>query len=83
MIPIIAGDQVLKIMRSNEWGKNIPVQIISALSEIDAPEGLRSLGIEGYAVKANLSDDQLDTLVDNILKPKDQKEDVVLGYDSP
>ncbi len=83
MIPIIAGDQVLKIMRSNEWGKNIPVQIISALSEIDAPEGLRDLGIEGYAVKANLSDDQLDTLVDNILKPRDQKEDVVLGYDNP
>lgn len=78
MVPIIAGDQVLKIMRSNEWGKKIPVQIISALNELDAPEGLRDLGIEGYAVKANLTDNQLDMLVDNILKPKDQTEPVVL-----
>ncbi len=78
MIPIIAGDQVLKIMRSNEWGKKIPVQILSALNELDAPEGLRELGIEGYAVKSNLTDNQLDILVDSILKPKDQEEDVVL-----
>jgi hypothetical protein len=39
---------------------------------------LRDLGIEGYAVKANLSNDQLDQLVDNILKPGGQKEDINL-----
>ena len=79
MVPKIAGDQILEIMRASDWGKDIKVQIISNLNEVDAPVGLREQGIEGYAVKANLSNDQLDLLVDNILKPADQKEDIVLG----
>ncbi len=78
MVPKIAGDQILEIMRASEWGKNIKVQIISNLNEADAPAGLRSQGIEGYAVKANLSNDQLDQLVDSILKPAGQTEDVLL-----
>ncbi len=69
MVPDIAGDQILARMRSSTWGKDIPVFIISNLNESDAPAGLRELGIEGYAVKANLANDQLDRIVDGILKP--------------
>lgn len=83
MVPKIAGDQILATMRANEWGKKIPVFIISNLNESDAPAGLRNFVIEGYAVKANLSNDQLDQIVDNILKPADQKEDIVLGKNDP
>ncbi len=68
MVPEIAGDQILKTMRTSEWGKDIKVLIISNLNEADAPAGLREQGISGYAVKANLSDDQLDQMVNNILK---------------
>ena len=78
MVPKVAGDQILERMRASDWGKNIKVFIISNLNEADAPAGLREQGIEGYAVKANLSNDQLDQLVDNILKPADQKEDFSL-----
>lgn len=78
MVPKVAGDQILEVMRASEWGKDIKVFIISNLSEEDAPVGLRDRGIEGYAVKANLSNDQLDQLVDQILKPADQQEDIVL-----
>jgi DNA-binding response OmpR family regulator len=78
MVPEIAGDMILKTMRNSDWGKHIPVLIVSNLNEADAPAGLRDLGIEGYAVKANLSNDQLDQLVDNILKPIGQKEDISL-----
>ena len=78
MVPKIAGDQILARMRANEWGKNIKVLIISNLNENEAPEGLRELGIVGYAVKANLTDDALDKMVDRILKPEDQTEDVSL-----
>ena len=78
MVPKIAGDQILETMRKNDWGRAIPVYIISNLNEADAPAGLREMGIEGYAVKANLSNNQLDELVDNILKPAEQKEDVSL-----
>lgn len=69
MLPKIAGDQVLGLMRKSEWGKNIKVYIISNLNESDAPAGLRDHGIEGYSVKANLSNDQIDQLVNGILKP--------------
>jgi DNA-binding response OmpR family regulator len=78
MVPKVAGDQILVKMRESEWGKDIKVLIISNLNEADAPAGIRDQGIEGYAVKANLSNDQLDVLVDSILKPADQEEAVEL-----
>lgn len=69
MIPKVAGDQVLATMRANDWGKDIKVHIISNLNEADAPEDLREYGIEGYSVKANLANDQIDQIVNNILTP--------------
>lgn len=73
MLPRVAGDEVLRRMRASEWGKDIRVFIISNLNEHDAPAGLRDLNIEGYAVKANLHDDQLDQLVEKILTPRGQE----------
>jgi DNA-binding response OmpR family regulator len=69
MVPNVAGDEILKRMRSSDWGKAIPVLIISNLNEADAPVGLRELGIVDYLVKANLSDDQIDQVVNNVLQP--------------
>ncbi len=69
MIPKVSGDQLLALMRQTEWGKDIKVLIISNLNEADAPAGIRANGIEGYAVKANLTDDQIDKLVAGVLKP--------------
>lgn len=78
MMPKIAGDQILARMRASEWGKDIRVFIISNLNEADAPAGLRDYNIEGYAVKANLSNDDIDNLVDKILMPPTQEEGVEL-----
>lgn len=75
MVPKIAGDQILETMRKSDWGRTIPVFIISNLNEADAPAGLRGMGIEGYAVKANLTNDQLDQLVDSILTPSNQNQE--------
>jgi DNA-binding response OmpR family regulator len=72
MIPDIAGDQVLETMRKSDWGKNIKVLVISNLNESEAPPNLRQLGIEGYVVKANLLNDQIDQIVNNILRPPAQ-----------
>lgn len=78
MVPDIAGDEILRRMRASKWGHDIPVYIISNLNEADAPAGLRDLGIAGYAVKANLSNDMIDNLVNQILKPAGQTEQVLL-----
>lgn len=83
MVPKIAGDQILERMRATDWGRDIKVLIVSNLNEADAPAGLRAQGIEGYAVKANLTNDQLDRLVDQILKPEGQTEDPLLENKQP
>lgn len=67
MLPELSGDQVLKTMRENDWGKDIPVLVLTNISEAEAPDGLHELGIEGYIVKANLSNDQLVQKVSEIV----------------
>ena len=69
MVPAIAGDEVLKRVRASDWGKDIPIYIISNLNEEDAPAGLRDLGISGYSVKIDLQDDDIDKIVTGILEP--------------
>ncbi|MCU0666996.1 MAG: response regulator [Patescibacteria group bacterium] len=67
MIPDISGGRVLETIRNSSWGKNIKVLVVSNLNESEAPANLRSLGIEDYLVKANLSYDDIDSRVRNIL----------------
>ncbi|HUD07555.1 MAG TPA: response regulator [Candidatus Saccharimonadales bacterium] len=74
MVPKVAGDQILTIMRNSNWGKDIKVLVISNLNEADAPSGLRDLGIVGYVVKANISGTELDQLINSILKPEHQSQ---------
>jgi len=69
MIPDIAGGEVLATMRRSDWGKEIPVYVISNLNEAEAPADLRKLGIAGYSVKANMTDDTVDQIVNGILRP--------------
>lgn len=69
MVPDIAGDQILARMRGSTWGHDIPVIIISNLNEADAPAGLRDLGITDYVVKANMTDDTIDQIVNRTLRP--------------
>lgn len=67
MVPDIAGDQILAKMRASDWGKDIPVYVISNLNESDAPVGLRDYGIVGYSVKSSLANDDIDKIVNKIL----------------
>jgi DNA-binding response OmpR family regulator len=72
MIPDISGGQVLATMRASDWGKNVPVYIISNLNETEAPKDLRDLGISGYSVKAMMTEDTVDKIVNGILRPGQQ-----------
>jgi len=74
MIPDISGGQVLETMRNSDWGKTIKVLVISNLNESEAQPNLRDLGIEDYVVKANLQNDQIDQMVNGILRPPVQPE---------
>jgi DNA-binding response OmpR family regulator len=54
-IPGLDGVEALKLIRGEEWGKNIPVIFLTNLDEDEAPKDIRSLGIDGYIVKADLT----------------------------
>ena len=53
------GVEALEIIRKNDWGKNIPVIILTNLGEEESPKQLRALGIHSYIVKANLTPRQV------------------------
>jgi DNA-binding response OmpR family regulator len=74
MIPDISGADVLRTMRRSSWGKDIPVYVISNLSQDQAPADIAQLGIAGYSVKANLAYGQVDEIANKILKPQPGQE---------
>lgn len=53
------GHQTLTEIRSKDWGKSIPVIILTNMGEEESPKGLRELGIESYIVKADLTPSQV------------------------
>lgn len=70
MLPQISGDDILRQMRSSDWGKHIKVIILTNISEAEAPAGLEKLGFERYIVKVNLVHNQLAEIVAETLAAK-------------
>lgn len=58
-MPEMGGADALEIIRKNEWGKNIPVIILTNMGEEESPKKVRALGINSYIVKANLTPKQV------------------------
>lgn len=58
-MPERTGDEVLSDIRAAEWGKDIPVIVLTNLGEEEAPKTIRSLGIHSYIVKAELTPRQV------------------------
>jgi DNA-binding response OmpR family regulator len=58
-MPHMGGAEALGEIRLHEWGKTIPVIILTNLGEEEAPKTLRSLGIHSYIVKAELTPRQV------------------------
>lgn len=54
-MPEMTGDKALAEIRSHDWGKTVPVIILTNLGQEEAPKSLRSLGIHSYIVKAELT----------------------------
>ena len=58
-MPEMAGDEALAKIRAAEWGKDIPVIVLTNLGEEEAPKSIRTLGIHSYIVKAELTPRQV------------------------
>ena len=58
-MPEMDGTEALEIIRKNDWGKNIPVIVLTNLGEEESPKEIRALGIHSYIVKADLTPRQV------------------------
>lgn len=58
-MPKMTGEEALKQIRSKDWGKTIPVIVLTNLGAEEAPKTLHTLGIHSYIVKADLTPKQV------------------------
>lgn len=58
-MPVMNGSEALAAIRKEDWGKTVPVIVLTNLGEEEAPKNLRSLGIHSYIVKADLTPRQV------------------------
>ncbi len=67
-MPEMDGPEALEEIRSHDWGRDVPVIILTNLGEEEAPKNLRALGIHSYIVKADLTPRQVVERVKAALK---------------
>lgn len=58
-MPNMNGAEALTEIRAHDWGKKIPVIILTNLGVEEAPKSLEALGIHSYIVKADLTPRQV------------------------
>lgn len=58
-MPHMDGAEALAKIRESDWGKDIPVLILTNLGEEEAPNILKSLNVSSYIVKADLTPKQV------------------------
>ena len=58
-MPEMNGTDALEIIRKNDWGKDIPVIILTNMGEEESPKKIKTLGIHSYIVKANMTPSQV------------------------
>lgn len=68
LLPVTSGDKLLEKLRSEEWGRNILVIVLTNISADEAPMSLRLLKVEKYIVKAHQTPRQVMETVVEVLQ---------------
>lgn len=58
-MPEMGGAEALAHIRKHNWGKDIPVLVLTNVGEEEAPKELADLNVESYIVKADLTPRQV------------------------
>lgn len=69
-MPEMDGEEALRKIRRYDWGKHVPVMVLTNLGEEEAPKGLKELEIISYIVKADLTPSQVVKRVKEFLLPE-------------
>jgi DNA-binding response OmpR family regulator len=67
MMPIMSGTEMLAEMRSQPWGSEARVIILTNISRDEAPQALRFLHVDRYIVKAHHTPAQVIGVVREVL----------------
>ena len=70
-MPEMNGDEVLRNMRKKDWGKDIPVIILTNTGKEEAPKDLGDYNIHSYIVKAEMTPRDVVAKVKEALNIKD------------
>ncbi len=63
MMPEMNGDEMLALMRKTDWGKDIPVIILTNMGEAEVPKEVMELGVRKVILKADMTPKQVVDLV--------------------
>ena len=67
MMPVMNGEEMLTILRNQEWGKNIKVIILTNMGESEAPASIKTLSVASFILKANMTPRQVAEIVKQTL----------------
>lgn len=70
-MPIMTGEEMLRVLRGTEWGKNIPVIVLTNISRAEAPRTLWHLGVADFIVKSNSTPRKVVERVQEVLAKSD------------
>jgi len=59
MMPEMTGDQMLAKLRATPWGKNVKVIILTNMGEQEIPDTVKTLGVSGVILKADMTPRQV------------------------
>ena len=68
VLPVMDGVTLLDRLREDEWGKNVPVIILSNLSDASTIEESKNKGVNSYLVKTDWKLDEVVAKVRETLK---------------
>lgn len=63
MMPVMTGDEMLKKLRAEPWGKKVKVIILTNVGEQEIPPALKQLGVSGVILKADMTPRQVAEIV--------------------
>src|SRR5688572_18409468 len=68
LMPIMSGPEMLAHLRSERWGSDIRVIVLTNISKDEAPPALRFLHVDRYIVKAHHTPAQVVQVVHDVMK---------------
>lgn len=68
MMPEMTGDEMLTKLRATDWGRDIKVIILTNMGESEVPDVVKTLNVEAYILKADMTPRQVAELIQKTLK---------------